>query len=134
MRLTIKIININIKFLIVPKEKGTYRMICHQLMLVVEGLSSRQPKVLEFLLEHDGCMQVVREIVGGVPNPFVIGEEGYRYYETQFYNLVKWAREGEKPVYWRHTEYKNPTGIGVWNWENLLNKKFKKGLDTGRRL
>ena len=96
MRLIIKIININIKFLIVPKEKGTYRMICHQLMLVVEGLSSRQPKVLEFLLEHDGCMQVVREIVGGVPNPFVIGEEGYRYYETQFYNLVKWAREGEK--------------------------------------
>ena len=46
-------------------------MTCHQLMLenhqlllrklqelmVVEGLSSGQPKVLEFLLEHDGCMQ-----------------------------------------------------------------------------
>lgn len=26
-------------------------------------------------------------------------EEGYRYYETQFYNLVKRAREGEKPVH-----------------------------------
>ena len=44
-------------------------------------------------------LQVVREIVDGVPNPFVIGEEGYRYYETQFYNLVKRAREGEKPVH-----------------------------------
>ena len=44
-------------------------------------------------------LRVVREIVDGVPNPFVIGEEGYRYYETQFYNLVKRAREGEKPVH-----------------------------------
>ena len=44
-------------------------------------------------------LQVVREIVDGVPNPFAIGEEGYRYYETQFYNLVKRAREGEKPVH-----------------------------------
>ena len=44
-------------------------------------------------------LRVVREIVAAVPNPFVIGEEGYRYYETQFYNLVKRAREGEKPVH-----------------------------------
>ena len=41
-------------------------------------------------------LRVVREIVDGVPNPFVLGEEGYRYYETQFYNLVRRAREAEK--------------------------------------
>ena len=53
------------------RGKGKNRMTYHQLMLenqqllarkllervAEEGLSSGQPKVLEFLLEHDGCMQ-----------------------------------------------------------------------------
>ena len=33
-------------------------------------------------------LEIVRNIVDGVPNPFVLGEEGYRYYEKQFYDLV----------------------------------------------
>lgn len=33
-------------------------------------------------------LEMVRNIVNGVPNPFVLGEEGYRYYEKQFYDLV----------------------------------------------
>lgn len=31
---------------------------------------------------------VVRNIVDGVPNPFVIGEEGFAYYMQQYYDLV----------------------------------------------
>ena len=31
---------------------------------------------------------LVRSIVDGVPNPFVLGSEGYRYYERQFYELA----------------------------------------------
>ena len=56
--------------LIVIRGEGKNRMTYHQLMLenqqllarkllervAEEGLSSGQPKVLEFLLEHDGCM------------------------------------------------------------------------------
>lgn len=34
-------------------------------------------------------LEIVRNIVDGVPNPFVIGEDGYKYYERQFYNLVR---------------------------------------------
>lgn len=33
-------------------------------------------------------LEIIRSIVDGVPNPFVIGEEGYQYYEKQFYQLV----------------------------------------------
>ena len=67
--LIIRILNVII--LIVIRGKGKNRMTYHQLMLenqqllarkllervAEEGLSSGQPKVLEFLLEHDGCMQ-----------------------------------------------------------------------------
>lgn len=38
-------------------------------------------------------LALVRQIVNGVPNPFVLGEEGYRYYERQFYDLV--------PEFWK---------------------------------
>lgn len=34
-------------------------------------------------------LQMVREIVDGVPNPFVLGEEGYHYYQQQFYRMVE---------------------------------------------
>lgn len=37
-------------------------------------------------------LQLVRHIVDGVPNPFVLGEDGYRYYEKQFYDLVMSVR------------------------------------------
>lgn len=33
--------------------------------------------------------EMVRTITDGMPNPFVLGEEGYQYYERQFYNYVK---------------------------------------------
>ena len=32
--------------------------------------------------------ELVRNITDGVPNPFVLGEEGYHYYEQQFYDYV----------------------------------------------
>lgn len=37
---------------------------------------------------------LVRNITDGLPNPFVLGEEGYRYYERQFYDYVPefWAK------------------------------------------
>lgn len=34
-------------------------------------------------------LKVVQNIVDGVPNPFVIGIEGYQYYEKKFLNLVQ---------------------------------------------
>lgn len=46
-----------------------------------------------------GRLQVVREDRGRRAQSLCHREEGYRYYETQFYNLVKRAREGEKPVH-----------------------------------
>lgn len=33
-------------------------------------------------------LSIIRNIVDGVPNPFILGKEGYKYYEKQFYNLV----------------------------------------------
>ena len=33
-------------------------------------------------------LEIVRNITDGVPNPFVIGEDGYRYYEKMFYNYA----------------------------------------------
>lgn len=33
--------------------------------------------------------EMVRHITDGMPNPFVLGEEGYHYYERQFYDYVK---------------------------------------------
>ncbi|BBF43659.1 hypothetical protein lbkm_2347 [Lachnospiraceae bacterium KM106-2] len=34
-------------------------------------------------------LDIVRNIVDGIPNPFVLGKEGYQYYEKIFYNLCK---------------------------------------------
>ena len=34
---------------------------------------------------------LVRTIVNGVPNPFVIGEAGFAYYMGQYYDLVEQA-------------------------------------------
>jgi len=34
-------------------------------------------------------LELIRNIVDGVPNPFVIGEEGYRYYQKMFYDMCK---------------------------------------------
>ena len=38
--------------------------------------------------------EMVRNITDGIPNPFVLGEEGYHYYERQFYDYVKeyWSK------------------------------------------
>lgn len=38
-------------------------------------------------------LAIVRNIVDGVPNPFVIGEEGYQYYEQKFYQIVMKHKE-----------------------------------------
>ncbi len=37
-------------------------------------------------------LHLVRNLVDGIPNPFVLGQEGYKYYEQIFYNLVKQAK------------------------------------------
>lgn len=37
-------------------------------------------------------LQMVREIVDGMPNPFVLGEEGYHAYEMIFYHAVERRR------------------------------------------
>lgn len=55
---------------------------CHEYR--VDGEISTHP-CLDMGLER---LMLVRNIVDGVPNPFVIGEEGYRYYEKQFYDLA----------------------------------------------
>ena len=36
-------------------------------------------------------LNLIRNLVDGIPNPFVLGREGYQYYEQIFYNLVKQA-------------------------------------------
>ena len=41
-------------------------------------------------------LNIIRNIVDGVPNPFVLGVEGYHYYEQQFYDLVKNAGKGSE--------------------------------------
>ena len=33
--------------------------------------------------------EIARNITDGMPNPFIMGEEGYHYYEQQFYRLVQ---------------------------------------------
>lgn len=55
---------------------------CHELH--VDGEISTHP-CLDMGLER---LTIVRNIVNGVPNPFVLGEEGYQYYEKQFYDLA----------------------------------------------
>ena len=38
-------------------------------------------------------LNLIRNLVDGIPNPFVLGREGYQYYEQIFYNMVKQAEE-----------------------------------------
>lgn len=54
----------------------------------VDGEISTHP-CLDLGLER---LYIVRHIVNGVPNPFVLGKEGYQYYEKQFYDLVVTAK------------------------------------------
>lgn len=41
-------------------------------------------------------LQLVRQIVDGVPNPFVLGEEGYHYYHRRFYQMAEQVLRTEK--------------------------------------
>lgn len=41
-----------------------------------------------FLDMEKSRLEIVRNITDGVPNPFVIGEVGYRYYEKMFYDYA----------------------------------------------
>lgn len=41
-------------------------------------------------------LEIVRNITDGVPNPFVLGENGYRYYEKMFYDYALKFLSGEK--------------------------------------
>ncbi len=41
-------------------------------------------------------LQLVRQIVDGVPNPFVLGEEGYHYYHRRFYHMAEQVLRTEK--------------------------------------
>lgn len=34
-------------------------------------------------------LDIIRHIVDGVPNPFVIGQDGYRYYEQMFFKMAQ---------------------------------------------
>ena len=58
----------------------------------VDGEISAHPNLDMGLLR----LQMVRQIVDGVPNPFVLGEEGYYYYEQQFYQMAQRAMERKK--------------------------------------
>lgn len=51
----------------------------------VDGKISTHPVLDMGLLRYE----MAGNITDGMPNPFVLGEEGYRYYERQFYNLVR---------------------------------------------
>ena len=51
----------------------------------VDAEISNHPFVDNSLLR----LEVIRNIVDGVPNPFVIGREAYRRYERMFYDLCK---------------------------------------------
>lgn len=51
----------------------------------VDGEISTHPCLDMGLLRY----KMVREITDGMPNPFVLGEEGYHYYQRQFYDYVK---------------------------------------------
>ena len=56
--------------------------------LQVDGEIATHP-VLDMGLQR---LELVRNIVDGVPNPFVLGTEGYHYYEQQFFDKVTAAR------------------------------------------
>ena len=51
----------------------------------VEGAISTHPSLDMGMMRYE----MARDITDGMPNPFVMGEEGYVYYERQFYNLVR---------------------------------------------
>lgn len=51
----------------------------------VDGAISTHPCLDMGLTRYE----MVRTITDGMPNPFIMGEEGYHYYEQQFYNYVK---------------------------------------------
>ena len=50
----------------------------------VEGAISTHPSFDMGMMRYE----MARNITDGMPNPFVMGEEGYLYYERQFYNLA----------------------------------------------
>lgn len=56
--------------------------ICRQ--MAVDGEISTHPCLDMGLARY----QMVRQITDGMPNPFVLGQEGYHYYEQQFYDYV----------------------------------------------
>ena len=41
-------------------------------------------------------LQIIRTITDGVPNPFVLGEENYKYYEALFEHMAQEALDSEK--------------------------------------
>lgn len=51
----------------------------------VDGEISIHPCLDMGLLRY----KMVREITNGMPNPFVLGEKGYHYYQRQFYDYVR---------------------------------------------
>lgn len=51
----------------------------------VEGAISTHPSLDIGMMRYE----MAGNITDGIPNPFVMGEEGYTYYERQFYNLVR---------------------------------------------
>ncbi len=59
-----------------------FSRICHQNK--VDGEIATHP----FLDMGIKRLDIVRNITDGLPNPFIIGEEGYRYYEKMFYEYA----------------------------------------------
>ena len=41
-------------------------------------------------------LSIIRNITNSVYNPFIIGKDGYKYYEKQFYNLLKMHKHKKK--------------------------------------
>ncbi len=56
--------------------------VCRQ--MYVDGALATHPCLDMGLARYE----MVRNITDGMPNPFVLGEEGYHYYEQQFYDYV----------------------------------------------
>ena len=64
-----------------------FRKVCDE--MGVDGEISNHPFV-DNMIER---LEVIRNIVDGVANPFVIGVEARHYYEDMFYNLAKRKKE-----------------------------------------
>jgi len=80
-----------------PEKQELYLESCKKFAKITEELGvdgelTNHPYV-DMAVER---MEIVRNIVDGVPNPFVLGKEGYKYYEKMFMNMCLTKMEQTK--------------------------------------